>query len=449
MNLLDKLTYLIKPGLAILLIPFFFACDDPSELGLELEVDEDIIETEKLEFTLPASSILIDSLRTDHFSYNVAGQYADSVYGSVRAEAYNQYDIRSGTLPTGDTIAFSHAIMVLKVRDIKAPDLLQDERFTIHEVNDTLYSQPAYLADRKLDYDPNPVGDLSFDFDPEEDSVIQILLTEEFGRFLYDRLNNASEQGPGRDSLLQSLFHYPPLAIVPGVDNQGLFSFDLDDDTTGIYINMTSQSGDDYSWIFDFEGAHFTHVGRNRSGGKLSDITTEYEESTTPSSRVYMSMLHGIYPKLDLAPLIEHIKSNDQFMVNRATMSLGAAPPPGLGHINNVASLRSYFIKENGEINGAGINLGDGFSNAILGEQDYLSSSNSSNVLTIGYNETDATYDFDVTLFTQIFAEDYSVREEFLTEELVLVSPETLGLGQTSFKKSELKLTLYITSLKE
>lgn len=450
MNLLDKLTYRITSGLAFVLIPFFFACDDPSELGLELEIDDSDLQITKLEFVLPASTILIDSLRTDQFQSSIFGQYEDSISGKATVISYNQYNISGGVLPTGDSLEFSRAYLVLKVDALRADNPLSGERMTIHEVKDTLYSQPVYLADRSLDYDPDEfIADFTFDYDPLNDSILHIPLSEAYGQFIYGRLDRGASSGTYQDSLLQGWYHYPPLALVPGVDNAGLYSFDLADDTTRIYIEMATDLGKTYTFRYDFADAHFSEVRRDRSSGKLSDLSSEYQESSVPSSRTYLDMVNGISPKLDLSPFLDFVKANDDFIINRAILTLEAVPEVQFSFVKNVSFIRNFFLKKDGRINGAGVSNGDGFNNAILSEGDYTTSGNSANVLTIPYNSEDSRYSADVTLFTQVLVDNYSINTTFLTEQLVIVSPETISLGRTSFEKSEIKLTVYYTSLKE
>jgi len=449
MNLLDKLTYWITSGLAIVLVPFFFACDDPSRLGLELESEDNPIVTQKMEFVLPASTIYIDSLRTDQFTHSIFGQYEDSIAGKATVVSYNQYNIYGGVLPGGDSLEYVSTILSIKVAGQRAQRGLAGEQIIIHEVNDTLYNQPVYLADRKLDHRSETIADYTFDYNPLTDSIIQIPLTDTFGQFLYKRLEKATLGGVNQDSLLLGMYHYPPLALIPGAGNKGLFSFDLKDDTTRIYVNMKNAAGKLYHFSFDFSDAHYSQIDRDRSSGKFSDIVSEYEESNAITGRTHLDMVNGIHTKLDLSPYLDFVKSHEDFIINRATISMEVVPQDEFSYIETVPFIRNYFIKSNGKINGSGVSRGDGFNNAILTEADYASSGNSTNILTMAYNKDNSEYLANVTLFTQVLADDYALSDEFLTEHLVITSPETISLGQTSFNKSGMKLTIFYTTLKD
>lgn len=447
MNLLDNKNYLKVSGLAFLLIPFFFACDDPTQLGLELDAEESPLNSEKIEFVLPSTNIRIDSLRTDDFELSLFGQFSDSIYGTTKAISYNDFNFFGGVIPEGDSLEYSSVYLNLRVSDLRSHGILTGEQIAVHLANDSLYINPVYLANMSVDYDPTPAGELTFDFDPAKDSIIRVPLSDDFGMFLYDRLEKAKVVGDYRDSLFQGLYHYPPLALVPGASNEGLFLFDLTDDSTKLVVEMKTVAGKLYTFNYDFNDAHFSQIIRDNSTGKLSDISAEYTESSVPSSRVYLDMIAGINPKLDLAPYIDFLKTHNDFIINRATLTLGVANDND--QIEDVSSFRALFIKSNGKINGSGIALGDGFNNAVLSEAGYSTSTNNSNVLNMGIDAVNSRVKVDVTLFAQLIADYYRNNSSSITDELVLWSPNTLGLGQTSFIKNEINLTLYYTTIKD
>lgn len=449
MTLLDKQFKLIKPGLALLLIPFFFACDDPTELGLELEPTEEKVKTEKIEFTLPASSIYIDSLRTDDFPISIFGQYEDSIYGKVTAKSYNQYDLGGGPLPS-DSLSYVSTHLILKINDVRAMTNLTGETISIYEADDTLHNGAAYFADRHIDYDASdPIATHTFSHIPRHDSIdtyLNIPLEDSFGQWLYERLDDA-QAGSNTDSLLQGLFHYPPLVFVPGTENKGLFSIDLSPDTVAIYINMQNIDGEISSFTFDFgESPHFTHLDRDKNSGKLSDLSADYAVSTVPSGRTYLDMLNGVGTKIELKPLLDFIESHDDIIINSSELSLGVADYHQLHYVDEVSPIYFLFMKENGRINGASLVAGQLFNNAILRDASY-SSNDSRSIMTMSYDAETMLYKNNVTLFTQVLADYFSSGQDYLTKELVVLSPQTLNLGQTSFNKSEIKLTVFYTSL--
>lgn len=437
MTLLDKLTYLVRSGLAILLVPIFFACDDPTDLGLELDGEDNKLNTQRIEFILPASTISIDSLRTDHFNLSLVGQYSDSVFGTSRATSYNSYSLNAGVLP-GDTLEFSNAFIRMRVFDVRTDYHLEDQTIHIHEAQDTIFSSAVYFADKSIPYDVDPIGTGTFNFNAVLDSVVSIPLADEFGEFLFNRLSQA-------DSLSQGLYYYNPLVFVPEASTEGIFSFDLTNDTTAIYVEMKGELGDKYYYTFDFNNKHFTHIDRDRGGAKLSDLTTDYQATSNSPSMSYMDMVGGVYTKLSLQPLLDFIESNENVLVNKAYITQSTTAHPSR-YIDNLGTIQHYFIKDNGRINGPGGNGARAGAFALLTENSYLSTSPT--LLTTSYDTLNFRYRTEATLFSQILFDNFIDEDNYLTEELVILSSRTLSLSQTRFRNSDIKLTLFYTTLK-
>ncbi len=446
MTLLDKQTHLYKSGLALLLVPFFFACDDPSNLGLQVDERENEFQTEKVEFTLPVSTIGIDSLRTEHFSASLVGKYSDPITGTVEAISYNSYGINGGQLPDqGDSLQFSRAFIRMKIFDSRLNQPLTGESLSIHLAEDTLYSRAVYLADRAIPYDPEPIATFTYDFNPEIDTVLEIPLSDDFGRFLFTRLDRVTNPGGDyADSLTRSLYYYDPLVFVPGADNQGILGFDLASDTSAIYVEMVNSQGTESYYTFDFREAHYNQLNRDRSTGQLNDLSTEYTPSANTGDYSYVDMIAGVYTKVALQPLLDFVELNPEVIVNNSVIELNAITP-GSSYIDNLERLQYYFLLDNGRINGPGGQTAASGQYAMLTEGSYLSSG--TDVLN-AVVDNQLRYRSNITLFSQVLFNNFSNEEDYLTEELVLLSPRTLSLDQTTLVNSEVKLTLYYTSIK-
>ena len=447
MTLLDKLTHSYKSGLALLLIPFFFACDDPSELGLELNAEDNEFETKKIEFVLPTSTIAIDSLRTDQFAASLVGKYNDPVTGSVEAISYNNYNIDGGQLPDeGDSLKFSRAFVRMKIFDSRLDQPLSGEVINIHLAQDTLFDNAVYLASRSIPYDEDPVGTVTYDFTPERDTIMEIPLTDEFGLFLFDRLDKVTNPGGDYiDSLTQGLYHYDPLVFVPGATNQGIIGFDLNADTSALYVEMIDNAGNTSYYAFDFRDKHYNQIIRDRSSSQLSDLTSEYTPSNNATQNSSIDMLAGVYAKVDLQPLIDFIESGNTLIVNNATVQYEAVEPTS-EYTENLSLLNSFFITGSGRINGPGGQTANAGAFALLTEGSYLAGG--SDLLTASPDSV-LTYSSNISLFTQILFDNYRLEESYLAEQFVLTSPRTLSMNQTTLINSEVKLTLYYTSIKK
>ncbi len=449
MILLDKLTFLYKSGLALLLIPIFFACDDPSQLGLEVPDDDDRFDVAKVEFTLPVSTISIDSLRSGNSGRSIFGQINNSITGKTTATSYNRFNLAGGHFPDS-TDVFIKAYLRLAIDDFKMTSALSGEEIHIHEAQDTLFESAVYLANKEIPYTPEPILSATFDFDPTgdfPDSLLTFDLPADFSNTYYNRLYRASTDTSGNalDSLLREFFFRKPLVLVPGTNNMGLYSIDLADENTGIFFQMENAVGDTtYTYRFDFE-EHFSHITRDRSASQLSDLTEEYVPSSQTDTYSYIDVMAGIYPKVSLKPLLDYIETEGKITVNSALLELSATQPAA-NYTSNIPILNAYFISDGGKIDGAGALSAAAGNHAILEDNGYFSSTPTLLNITI---DSLNDYKANMSLFTQVLSDNFSEDEDFLTEEFVLVTQSRTTLDETTLINSEVKLTLYYTTITE
>ena len=68
----------------------YISCDESSEVGLELEDQNNNLEAKYIELPLATSNIYLDSVRTDYGSL-IFGQYDNPVFGKKKAIGYSQF----------------------------------------------------------------------------------------------------------------------------------------------------------------------------------------------------------------------------------------------------------------------------------------------------------------------------------------------------------------------
>ncbi|MEQ8472084.1 MAG: DUF4270 family protein [Marinoscillum sp.] len=459
---MDKLTYLIKSGLAILLVPIFFACDDPTELGLELDGEDNKLNTQKIEFDLPASTIAIDSLLTDNSTLVTFGKYSDDIFGTTKAIAYANQSISGGYFPdSSDT--FVRAFICLSSAYVRSTTTsLSNQTISVHLGEDTLFNSARYLASRQVPYNESPIAERTFSYNRIsnhynnlDSAVLKIDLPEAIGMEYFNKLYNASTDTSRvtLDSLRSGYFFRKPLVFVPGEDNSALINFDLSNDTTAIYIEiLDKENSENKFYKLHFRNKHYSNIQRDRSGSVLSDLSTEYVESSNAGGVAYLDMISGIHTKLDLQPYLDFVAQSENLIINQALLSMETTDLAHYLDSSYVGTINFLFIRDDGRINGPGL----GFSmieNGLMTDnsyQSYGSSSASPQLQPTVYNIKSMHYSSpSVTLFSQILL-DQSEEEEvdYLTNELVLSGSNNLDLRQSAFSNSAFKLTVFYTNLK-
>lgn len=474
MTLSDKMIKISNSGLVLCaLIPFFFACKDPNALGLELDDQNSKTEVKIVEFTLPSTTIYIDSLRTDLSSDLLFGSvYNDSIVGDLKARAYVEYFARGGTLPSDsikkDTLEFTSAFLVLKYSKLTINDTsgnFANENFSVHLANDTLFSTVTYFANMHTPFDEaNPIGTYTAPFVYRDDSVTRVNLNNDFGRTLFNRLDSAGRalsNNPSRDSITRRLTYYPSLVLEPALDYQHFLNLDLDADTVGIYVEMKSkQNAKSYQFKFDIavdantqtpiRKDFYTEIIRNRSTGKYNDLITDYSESEVNSGTVHLNSIAGLHPKFNLTEFVAFAKNSENIIINRAELSYSRDdnPLPPL-YTPATQSVRYYFLKENGRINTTAAKGLSGHIYGLFSDNGRLANAPGEvGLLTTTYNKDNHSYSSPVTLFCQDLLDSQIAGEDAFTTSLVLWAPNSTIVGQTSIVKSSVKLKVYYTKLK-
>ncbi|XOV92879.1 MAG: hypothetical protein ACFHWX_22110 [Bacteroidota bacterium] len=436
MNLLDKGNFLIKSGLVLLLIPFFFACQDPDELGVKVSSDNQNVTVSDTTITLPLSTILIDSLRTNQFASLLVGNMQDSVTGTVACTGYTQYSPGTGTFP-GDTLEYVSANIKLKIIDARTTTNMLNGHIDIHESNDTLYNQVVYLADREIEYNPTPIAQIDYNINIDQDSIITIPLND-LGQDLFDQLVKYNTDTLFKDSLDRSLLYYQPLVLNTTSVNTGLMALSLSNDSSAIFIEMKSPTSDStYYYKFNFVSrGHFTHIERDRAGSKLASLVDEYIDEYG-NGYAYGSMVDGVYAKVDMKPLKEFLSANENIIINNSRISMTITDYSS-EFIVPFNSIRYYYIKK-GRINGPiGSSRLAAYTSTILSNSSY--SSSSADFLSMVYQDDTPNYSGEVTLFTQIYADDALGID---MEEMVVLSSTPTSIRQTIFTGAE--VTVFYT----
>lgn len=479
MTLSVKMLKLSKSGLVLFaLIPFFFACDDPSSEGIVVDEDNSNTSTRVVELTLPMSTIYIDSLLTQQFSgrellpfLNVGSVQDDPVYGDLKAIAYSEYGLTggSGVIPR-DSLEFVRAFVVLQSNGqpvIKDGASMQE--ISVYESTDTLFSTAFYLSNFHLEYDETkPIGFISEPIS-EQDSIFGIVLDDSFGRGIYRRLFNANNtndvvfEALNRDSITDS--SKPALVFEPGPNNQSLFTMDITKDTVGLYLEMqdTTQSGRKYYYKFLLGGDKYSEIIRDRSGSQYSALVNDYDEIDN-STTAHLNMIAGLHPSIDLTPFKNFLLDNGNIVMNRVELVIGNNDTDD----ENNPSLNSLrFLIPNaqgGRINGAAIYLNINISAyALLANSAYFGNPAGINSVLVSSLNADKTayqtlitnfsqslsksslFDFDVDLINEAVAEGDG--GFLLADKFIFYATDRLQVGQSEFPVSEVKLKAYYTEL--
>ena len=139
----------------MILISVFFGCETNENLGIKYKLESNA-NVKFQEFTLPATNIYIDSLRTDGEGLILVGNYTDQLTGTVSAEGYFQFFYEKGPMPREkttsqnpspvDTIELDSLVILFETSAIIPQRGISCQEFSLYELQDTLKSSAIYLS---------------------------------------------------------------------------------------------------------------------------------------------------------------------------------------------------------------------------------------------------------------------------------------------------------------
>lgn len=449
-SLLDKITHFIQSGLAIVLIPFFFACDDPADLGLEVDKDQVPVNVNALTIDLPISTVYIDSLRTDRPGSTLFGKYAPNAIDSITATSFLRINQGNGVLPdTSSSLVDAEMWVVIGESRIVSGN----NDLSIHRVNDTVFSNAVYNARDKLEYSNDPVASTSFFYEPDSDignssDTVVVKLDQGFGEELFGLIFSPvkSRNSEKQDSLTKGQYILPSLAIVPGSDNQDLLRFQFGTSgSAGIYLNMkgTEKNADSlFTYKFGFNQNMFSSVERRYNGADVINAYADYD--TVPNLPfAYHDQIAGTYPQIDLTPYLDALNGlNEEEKVNHARLEITYEPSI---ENNDFTSVNALFKTSEGRIDGGAVQIGQYVLNVLMPNAAY----GSGNRTPLNMALRDGGVTADITLFSSNLLLPYinDNEGESFVEQIVLTHAIPTSLSATAFAKTA-KIKLYYTSIK-
>ena len=455
MNLLVKkfsFKKMIKPGL-ILLIPVFFGCETQSDLGIKYDLGSNA-NVKFVEFTLPASNVYLDSLRTDGENKILVGNYSDPLTGTVSAEGYFQFFYEQGPLPRGvdestDTLKLDSIVFTVEANAIIPQSESSFQEFSLHELQDSLESNAIYLSRLKQSLGTE-IGSYSGSINPLLDTIYRIRLEDSFSQSFY---NQISEIAKDTDKVIASTT-FKSLGLIPGTSSESITAFDLASDTSRIIIysspvNPTKDTT--YLTYFRFSGKNYTYLNRDRAGSEFDGIV-ENEDFILSSGKTIIDPLSGLSTAYSVTELEEFFNENRNIIINNATISFEFEAE---NDRDTLVNFMSYFRKPDNSIFGPAI-ASNAFGNIVMSDNAYLNfESDPAN----GYlNEEKDKILKTSTLFYQQIYRQYLERDSLAylvptsgvikdIDEMVLVNPIDVTLQRTIFKENGIILRLYYTEV--
>ena len=331
-----------------MLISVFFGCETADDLGIQYDLGTDA-NVRFQEFTLPATNIFIDSLRTDvNNSLRIdtdrrvlVGTYSDALTGSTTAEGYFSMTYDDGPLPRvratsdepnpADTIAVDSIVFYFETITTipKSGSVLQE--FSVHELEDSLRSSAVYLSSLRQ----NPVteiGSFSKSIDAVNDTLHSFKMSDTYAQTFFAQLSDIA--GDSTKSIATTVFK--SLGFIPGASSESISAINLSSDTTKMIIYSSPISNNDTTYLTEFRlnGKSYSYLERDRAGSSFDGIT-EFENFDLSDGRTVIDPLAGINAVFSISELEDFFINNSNILINNASLEFEYEPEVGRDSLSN------------------------------------------------------------------------------------------------------------------
>ncbi|WP_224996801.1 DUF4270 family protein [Cesiribacter sp. SM1] len=366
MNLLVK-----KIGL-VLLPALFFACEDPTELGTNLNPNTGAVSTHYIEIPVNTSQVRTDSLFTAmQLSYSNTGAVSvgNSPYigrlehpdfGITKATLYTNIGMPASVPTIGNNVQLDSVKvqLVWNSREVYGGDLIQEQRFGVYRlaepisptrretVRDTVEVLTYYYIAPDSEPLAEQLGQLSLslrDVTSKLDSAVfyndvnnRILsgqIDQAFGEQLLMAIKNNTNGLLDNQDAFDN--YVKGLAIVPEDINTFVTTYDITNANSGVFLYYT-QGTEQRSIRLPFfpemntkrqytTGPSYFGLETERSGTALAsaDAVGHLQEFDPLDNRVYFQGLTGLLPKVEFKEFKDFIlnqEEGDLISINRASL---------------------------------------------------------------------------------------------------------------------------------
>ncbi|MDE0472147.1 MAG: hypothetical protein OXH57_09425, partial [Ekhidna sp.] len=365
---------------SILTILNFLSCETADDIGIQYEL-QSRANVNFVEFILPATNVKIDCLRTDGENRILVGNYQDDRVGSIKAESYLSMRFRESNIPSNiiaSNFEYDSVRMSFMAKSSIPFEANRMQSFSIHQLPDTL-TNLIYLSN-KSEILGDEIGTFEEAFDASNALVANFQLSDEFGTSLFD----ASQTG---ESLVGSS-GWSSFALTPASQSNSISEIALGDDTTRIYLYVTdpegveevNNTGDttyrDTTYVAEFGFApansiypHYVNLERNNASGSFSMIE-DGQAMNLSSGQTIIDPLAGISTSLSLSRIASFFESNNQIIINSASISFELDEDP---QRNTLEDFYNFFLTK-GRFSGPGLVVNP-FRNVVMSDNSFLGNS--------------------------------------------------------------------------
>jgi hypothetical protein len=316
------MTWPAKLTAILILFSVATSCEDPSNIGLELDPDNNQIGVFYQEISLSASVVLQDSLSTTNSGVVVYGNEQSDFFGKTESIGYSRLFFNRDIARPKENAVLDSVKFLINMREVITADTINPKTINVHLLTEQI-QDVEYYNFSSVAYDPAPFFSGTFNFTKRQDTVMVSKIDNPLTDEIFAELKN------GR--YFQDIFSFRE--FLPGIafkaeegENVGFST--LIGNSTG-FIFYYKNEGDTVSRSYPIAtginfnlARHFSQVINDPTGTPLETVTVrnkDYKLADFVGSKSTM----GLQVKLDMSPLDTFLDTLINVNFNQVTLEMG------------------------------------------------------------------------------------------------------------------------------
>lgn len=290
-NILKSFNYLI-----ITLFTLFYACQkDPSEIGLSLQNENEIINGNKIDTTtIKAYTIREDSLTSDERTYALLGSMLDPVFGYSEASFITQMRLASSNVSFGTSPVADSMIIYLDYRSYYG-DTTLEQSFDIYEIEKSIYLDSTYYSNLNVqNYIPSAKIIASKTYRPKpNDSCLVVRLSDTFAQQIIEASTTQLQNNDNFIAFFKGFLFKPH----SNLNQAAIIYFNLlsSKSKVTLYYHNSTETNLKYDFVFNSSCARINLFNHNYTP---CEFNPSINNPNTNDSLLYLQAMSGLNAKI-------------------------------------------------------------------------------------------------------------------------------------------------------
>lgn len=327
------LTSPAKLALGLIISFIISSCEDPSNLGLDLDPNNNQIGVFYQEIPLSATVIKQDSLLTINPNFLVFGHEESDFFGKTEGIGYSRLFFNRDVAKPEANAVLDSVRFNFNVRFVLADELESEKTFQVHRLNEQI-QDVNYYNFSSLEYNEEPIFTASFDFSARQDTLVFTKLENNpFTNQLFEDLKEGSAFTD-----IFTFREYLPGLVFKGAEDEKV-SFTVRPGNNTGFVFFYRNEGDTVSRAYPIATGVNSNIARHFNQMIIDPTGTPTEAIVEPyvsydlGGKVGSKNNTGLLVKLDMSPLDAFLDTLQNITINQAILEMGPLS-------RNIASLR-------------------------------------------------------------------------------------------------------------